>query len=376
MILTGDLGILFTFQKLITIPNYDLSEKWRPYIRKLIIVLRCLPFACSAIIVFYQCFSYIRSRRDGFSEISDIAFIVSEFDYTFMKVIMGLIAIYAITHNKSHIKFLNSLENYERNYAVFMIKPRKLMKLWNNTKFSITVLHLIFLNTLNLFMGENYYREDSIIWNFFYTLSITIIDIEGIYVAALAQLIGDFIAKAKRSSNCKEIIMTRSIIMFSRDSIKLLSAFNDAFGIILFFALTVEFVCWSISCFFLIWLLNVKEHVDHKDSFIVGCTTWTIRSFFMITHIALGCDHFTTTIFDFQVNLNTHLTGEYEDMISKFEVHQFQLKKLHQTLLGLNVSLFKFINVNNSILFTIFSSVVAHIVILMQFKQMEEQNNQ
>uniref|UniRef100_A0A3F2ZD81 Gustatory receptor n=1 Tax=Lutzomyia longipalpis TaxID=7200 RepID=A0A3F2ZD81_LUTLO len=376
MILTRDLGILFIFQKLITIPNYGLSKKCHPCIRKLIIGLRCLPFACSTIIVLYQCFSYIGEKRVGFPEVSDVAFILSEFDFIFMQAIMGLIAIYAITHNKTHIRFLNLIEIYEKNYSAFRIPPRKFMKLWNSAKFLAIVLHMIFLNTLNLAVEENYYREDTLFSYFFYNLSIAIVDIEGIYVASLARLIGDFFDRARIDRTNKQ---TSVKVLFPRDSMEFLNTFNDAFGIILFFSFIAEFICWCLSCFFIIWRLSSGDLVEHNDCLIVECTTWILRSVFIITHIGLACDHFSTTIFDYKATLNhlsTYQSEENENKINKFVVNQFQLKKLHQTLLGLNVSIFRSINVNSSTLFKIFTSVVSHIVILMQFKDMEEQRSQ
>uniref|UniRef100_A0A3F2ZD88 Gustatory receptor n=1 Tax=Lutzomyia longipalpis TaxID=7200 RepID=A0A3F2ZD88_LUTLO len=372
MSLTDDLGVLFTLQKFITIPNYNLPYEWSSVSRNLTIILRSLPFFLVNFLTIYQYFIHNGSHNVGFSGVSDVALIVSEFDFILMKATTIIFAILAIIHNNSHIKLLNLINNYERKFSELIMKRRVYVKLWNNFKFALFATNMIFLNVILQFMGEEFYRTDSTVWYFFYSLCILIVDVISIYMSSLSRLLGDVLATATENIKIRRISVNRKTVLFTWESLKLLSAFNASCSFMLFVALSVEFVCCCISSFFFIWLMSIQENFDYKYVFVVGCLTWAMRSLIFIMHITFACDHFSSALFHFQLALSATLHRDQETNLSDFEIHQFQLKILHEYQQGLNVSAMGFFRINNSVMFAIFAAVVSHIAILMQFKQMEE----
>uniref|UniRef100_A0A3F2ZEJ9 Uncharacterized protein n=1 Tax=Phlebotomus papatasi TaxID=29031 RepID=A0A3F2ZEJ9_PHLPP len=368
MTILKDLGVLFTVQKFIIIPNYGLLSDWNPLQLKLVTSIRILPFVIFIGVDFFQVFVYKSSHTEGFSEFSRIAYIVSEFDFIMMKIIMGIVAVSAIIHNQRHIGMLHHVEDYQQKFIEFMTKPKASVKFLNNAKFILSIIQMVLMNTVVWVLEEAKYRTDSPLWFFFYSFSIVIADTVSFYIASMARILGDILVKAGMKINTGKISLNQKILSFDKDSLNILTAFSATFGIMLFVTMTTHFISSCISTFFLIWLLSTRHKFDYKYCYVLACTIWVLRSFIFLLHIAAACDHFCSALFHYQVTLNRCMSDEQGTQIHYFNIHLFQLKKLHHDGDGVKISALGFFNINKS---SIFACVVSYNVILMQFRQLE-----
>lgn len=348
-----DLGVLFTVQKFITIPNYGVLSDWDPLRYKLVSSIRILPFVIFIGANFSQVFVYQKSHTEGFSEFSRLAYLVSEFDFIMMKIIMGIVAVSAIIHNQRHIGMLDHVEEYQQKFIEFMTKPKASVKFLNNVKFIFSILHMILMNTVVWVLEEGKYRTDSPLWFFFYTFSIVISDTVSFYIASMARILGNILITAGMKIKTGKISLDKKILLFDKDSLNILTAFNATFGVMLFVTMTTHFISSCISTFFFIWLLTTKYQFDYQYCYVLACIFWVLRSLIFLLHIAMACDHFCSALFHYQVILNRCMSNGQGTQIHYFNVHLFQLKKLHQGVDGVKISALGFFNINKSTVFTV-----------------------
>uniref|UniRef100_A0A3F2ZEJ3 Gustatory receptor n=1 Tax=Phlebotomus papatasi TaxID=29031 RepID=A0A3F2ZEJ3_PHLPP len=366
MTLTETLGYLLTIQKFITIPNF--TENF--YQKKWITILRILPiliFVFTAICDGIYAILYVNIPQLG--EVSALAEFVIGVNLISDRLSITFILVQGVIVNGLHIRLLKSVKEFEDN-LVSSKHPKKQKKCLSSN------IYLILNIILNLAINSGFY----VINNSDYDIAATIRH----HLHVLGMLLSDFVILylinfIKHISVLAILLLgqknlneteTNKLFQNSFAFISRISLMNSTLGGMLLITFFQYILSSSLAVYFVVWLIFGTGYFPGKIFLILTCLIWILRSSIHIIYLSILGNNFENKIQKLSRLLSTRNPTENESSeVVEFNRNQFLMWSFHaetRILAG------GYMAINNSGIFSILSFIVTCLVVLLQFKQMED----
>uniref|UniRef100_A0A3F2ZD96 Gustatory receptor n=1 Tax=Lutzomyia longipalpis TaxID=7200 RepID=A0A3F2ZD96_LUTLO len=368
MTFTTALGIPFSFQKYTTIPNY--SEK--SHLKSYNIFLRMLPFTfCIALLIFEFVDTKFFFYAQPFHLSRDISGVVDfgmKLFYFVNRLGLACMIVAGLKNNSYHLRLIKRIRAFEKKIGSSPLKKdlnhlnRANIESFANIfinitmvmtnyifkaiyiEFSAVLLHLIFLvlaiasNTMILYF-INFFRE-------------------------LVKMIAEILTKYKTSNHFEFSSLTKEFF-------NIIPLVNSALGDIIFINIIQHVIMSALTLYCLIWLLLEGSYLEAHKVLIFTCILWLVQVFGVIILLCRVGNKLTKKIqelWEFQ-NIFCFSENEHQEKFLLFLKEQLLLWKFHTET---RIIAAGSIEINNSGYFSVLSVITTYLIIIVQFKQMED----
>uniref|UniRef100_A0A3F2ZDA2 Gustatory receptor n=1 Tax=Lutzomyia longipalpis TaxID=7200 RepID=A0A3F2ZDA2_LUTLO len=366
------LGWLFEFQKIISIPNFSENGNIRPISIALRIIILILSFS-------FTCIDIVNIGINGnihpfrISKMNSSALFTFLTSASFFSNRLGFIflIIYSLISNRSHLKFIKSalqFENRTGNYIKPSLKNRKI-KIIRNLLVFLTIVFYVIISILSYPFHSIDFDTKSILSHIFFGI-VLIIDILTIYYCSC--IFKEFLNFTELLVKYFNVSSHSNYLDILMDLFRIIPLLNSALGGTVFVIISKQILMGCLSVYYNIWLFT-SHPLTASETYILVCSAmWRSHYMISVALLYISGNKLTEKIEELlrkQNNLSCWMEERNLEKYHKFNKEQFQLWRFHsETRLLATGST----EINNSGIFPIFSFIVTCLVIMIQFKQMED----
>uniref|UniRef100_A0A3F2ZEI8 Gustatory receptor n=1 Tax=Phlebotomus papatasi TaxID=29031 RepID=A0A3F2ZEI8_PHLPP len=363
-------GMLFTFQKWTTIPNYTENAK----IKKHVILVRMTPFTIGIFLIIFEISKtkfFINVRPISLDKnISDLVTFAMKMCYFVKRCGISCMIFCGLKNNATHLRLIRKVSCLKEKFRNDSIKSKSTFWKRSNVEGVLNI-------AVNLSGGVSYYIFGVIDHEFapmlLHALFILILIVENMMVLYFINFFRQILQILSVLIRESEIIGS-SLTFFAvvKDFFEIVPLFNSALGGIIFVNIVQHIAIAALTLYSLIWLLIEGHHMKSQIFITVTCCIWLIENFLIILAV---CSVGNTVskkmqqLLDFQKRIYCSIEDESQPKLLQFNKEQFQLWKFHADV---KIIAAGSTEINNSGYFSVLSFIVTYLIILMQFKQMEE----
>uniref|UniRef100_A0A3F2ZEK5 Uncharacterized protein n=1 Tax=Phlebotomus papatasi TaxID=29031 RepID=A0A3F2ZEK5_PHLPP len=369
MVLVRNLGLLLQFQKYVTLIQYSEYTKVKTYQ----IVLRIIPSSFISFYAIYSFFEYINlAVASILKEASITALFAMDMDLIINRLNFLLTFCLGFTTSRSHIRLISSLSKLEKKLTdpSKRAEPSKIFLRSNIDIFINIFFHILIHLSFILLNFENY--DHKIILN-------------GHLIQILIMMFNDFLIlygihflkEFSNLANLTSLEKNRNILNYFKlleCFLKHISSFNSALAGLLAIIYFQNICSCAISVYIIFWI-KFEGDLFEKKFFFFAFIVWAFsafKNFYYVTYLSTVGNRAKENInilMDSVTKLEEKLPGRFIDKIVIFNKNSLQKWRFH---IETRVLVGKSSEINNSGIFSIVSFVSTCLLILLQFKQLED----
>ncbi|GAB0095959.1 hypothetical protein DMENIID0001_114020 [Sergentomyia squamirostris] len=371
------------FQKFISIPQYDLPRtKSRRYV---LLFIRLIPWS---ILVVFDVFmipnpsSYILDTQDinTYVILEDFTIAVMILDAIVARLGMILLVMFIFSKSQQHIQVIKHLMKFEK-----LPGRRSVVK---SRRFTVELIlvacnQYIFISLTYPFVASMHVYALSLL----YITQTIFFDLMVIYMIHIIRHFSELLEKLPLRVSSPHGLTNLTQLVDEANNI--LRMFNQCFNAIIPLMILRNFFDGCHGLFITYSLIVSLNMTLSNICQGIGNIAWTLKNFSFIAYMSFSSFQLhvkiartSRTVSRIQMTddiavqmsslgLQRHLSDEAKGKQSLyFNAQRFLLGSFHQPT---KVSAGGFFDLDNSVIYTVFSSVISYIVILVQFKQLEEE---
>uniref|UniRef100_A0A3F2ZEJ7 Uncharacterized protein n=1 Tax=Phlebotomus papatasi TaxID=29031 RepID=A0A3F2ZEJ7_PHLPP len=358
-----NLGLLLSFQKFFLIPNYNVNFP--------VTVLRSIPVFFFLYLAFKDVYGAFSSREvSSLHEISELGDMIARFELLSHRIVFILTFLIAIKENSKHLYLISNLIEFERKLEqVCHVKRKPLGYLRNNIEISFTVMFNFAF--YGVFWGHAF--PEITLGLFFRLLThFTVVTTNNLVILYMTRIIKEISDLSNYVVFCMKSDDI-SVFQLFVDFLKLPQIVNSATGGTIFLSFLQHVGSTAMISYFIFWLLMGNEWIPPKVLFLFVCSVWSISNIIYTAHISFMGNRLHQMIYKLirhhnNLNEGLELTRRSQPPI-QFNKHQIQLWLGHIDKKSIVAGS---LEVTNAGFFSVQSIMTTYLIILLQFKQLED----
>uniref|UniRef100_A0A3F2ZD93 Uncharacterized protein n=1 Tax=Lutzomyia longipalpis TaxID=7200 RepID=A0A3F2ZD93_LUTLO len=351
-----NLGAILSFQKFYIIPNFNGTIVTTFF--KSIPVLIFLSLAVNDII-----YVLTTKKMSPLYDISSLADIVSRLELLISRLAFILIFLIGIKYNTQHLYLISCLVEFENSLEqTFQVRRKKSKILRSNVDISVTIA-FNFILYLNFFYVTSSVINIEAIIAFINQIIILIAnDVIVLYVIHIMKELQEFSGILCRCGKLNNYASFKVIMKI----FELPYSINSALAGMLFVSFIQHMGSSALVSYFVFWIGFGTGWFPEKIFFLIACGIWFLRNIFSIIYLTI---------------VGHRLTHRFQDVMKllanqeeRFHLVEFNKKQVqlwlshleHKTILAGSIE------ITNEGFFSILSFTTTCLIILLQFKQLED----
>uniref|UniRef100_A0A3F2ZEL5 Gustatory receptor n=1 Tax=Phlebotomus papatasi TaxID=29031 RepID=A0A3F2ZEL5_PHLPP len=365
MSLVHSLGVLLIVQKFLTIPNF--SEKSR--VKSSTVVLRMTPIfliilSSSADPLILAIFS---------SKEVTVGHLVGMLEIFIHRVSIILIFIIGIKNNRKHLTVILTVVSFEQKIMEECQIEKNFSK---KCCCSLPNLEFFFIVIFNFGLSIIFFAAYSENFTFYEILTqylhIILTASNDLFILYLGHILGELkrlLSVVKRTSKLKEI----NDFLITTNFLKLFNLVNEALGSLMLVTYFQHIISCSLGAYYIFWIGSTTKISGINIYFLFGSIIWTSRdAIYMIflSNMGNSLKYQMDEYLSFQNRVeNVLASNEYrkKDGYKNQSNHKLWIHHLERGIVACGS-----LKINNSGIFSIITFVTTVIVVLIQFKNIED----